>query len=194
MNPNFAFPWTLAAVAGLLIAGGLLSLCPLSGECPLVAMVAGRARTGPVAGPQPSDPTPDSQVPDGTPNTGKQDPPEGASPMSTAESEPRLTGEVLHADLASFDQLVLDSEVPVLVDFYADWCRPCQLLSPILTELAREVPDAKIVKVDVDDNPELARRFGISSIPALMLFEDGRVVDSRLGLVDKATLTQWLGS
>jgi len=194
MSPNFATPWTLAAVAGLLIAGGLLSLCPLSGECPLARMVAGRAETGPVAGPEVSAPLPDSQVPDDTPNTGQQDPPEGVNSMSTVNSEPRSAGKVLHADLESFEQIVLDSEVPVLVDFYADWCRPCQLLSPILEELARELPDAKIVKVDVDESRQLAGYFGISSIPALMVFKDGKVVDSRLGLVDKATLKQWLGS
>ncbi|HUT89470.1 MAG TPA: thioredoxin [Thermoguttaceae bacterium] len=114
--------------------------------------------------------------------------------MSTLKSQPASTGRVLHAGLESFEQIVLQSEVPVLVDFYADWCRPCQLLAPTLEELAREMPDAKIVKVNVDESPELAGHFGINSIPALMVFKDGNLVASRLGLVDKASLKQLLRS
>jgi thioredoxin 1 len=114
--------------------------------------------------------------------------------MSPLKSQPASTGRVLHADLESFEQIVLDSEVPVLVDFYADWCRPCQLLTPTLEQLARETPDAKIVKVNVDESPQLAGHFGVSSIPALMVFKDGKLVASRLGLVDKASLKQLLRS
>jgi thioredoxin 1 len=114
--------------------------------------------------------------------------------MSTLASRADSIGRVLHADLESFEQIVLDSEVPVLVDFYADWCRPCQLLAPTLDELAREMPDAKIVKVNVDQSPQLAGHFGISSIPALMVFKEGKLVASRLGLVDKASLKQLLRS
>jgi len=194
MSPLFATDWRLTAVAGLLIAGGLLSLCPLSGECPLVRMVSRKAETSPVARPEASAPAPISQSPDETPSADKQDPPEEGEAMSTLESKPRSPGKVLHADLESFERIVLESEVPVLVDFYADWCRPCQLLSPILEELAREVPDAKIVKVNVDESRQLAGHLGISSIPALMVFKDGKLVASRLGLVDKASLKQLLGS
>jgi thioredoxin 1 len=112
--------------------------------------------------------------------------------MSTVQSQSESTGRVLTANLESFEQIVLDSEVPVLVDFYADWCRPCQLLAPTLEELAREMPDAKIVKVNVDESPELAGHFGISSIPTLMVFKDGKLEASRRGLVDKASLEQLL--
>ena len=114
--------------------------------------------------------------------------------MSTLKSQPASAGKVLHADLESFEEVVLKSEVPVLVDFYADWCRPCQLLAPTLDELAREMPEAKIVKVNVEDSPRLAGQFGVSSIPALMVFKDGNLVASRLGLVDKASLKQLLRS
>ena len=114
--------------------------------------------------------------------------------MPTLEPKPQPVGEVLHADLESFERIVLESEAPVLVDFYADWCRPCQMLAPTLEELAREMPEARIVKVNVDDNPQLAGHFGISSIPALMVFKDGNLVAKRLGVLDKGSLRQLLGS
>ena len=114
--------------------------------------------------------------------------------MPTLEPKPQPVGAVLHADLESFEQIVLESEAPVLVDFYADWCRPCQILAPTLDELAREMPDARIVKVNVDHSPELAGHFGVSSIPALMVFKNGNLVAKRLGVADKASLKQMLGS
>jgi thioredoxin 1 len=114
--------------------------------------------------------------------------------MPVLHSKPHSVGEVLHADVENFEQIVLASEVPVLVDFYADWCRPCQILAPTLDELARETPDARIVKVNVDENLELAEHFGVSSIPALMVFKDGNLVAKRLGVLDKALLRELLGS
>ncbi len=87
--------------------------------------------------------------------------------------------------LTSFDDQVLKSDVPVLVDFYADWCGPCQLQAPIFDELAGEIETAKIVTVNVDDNPELATRYQISSIPTLLLFKNGRVVARHMGLASK---------
>jgi len=195
MSPLFAADGKLIAVATLLIAGGLFSLCPLSGECPLVRMIGRRAETKPVGRPEASAATPAPESPGETASTAPHDPPAGGGEtMSTLESKPASIGRVLHADLESFEQVVLKSEVPVLVDFYADWCRPCQMLAPTLEELAREMPDAKIVKVNVDESPQLAGHFGISSIPAVMVFKDGNVVASRLGLADKASLKQLLGS
>jgi thioredoxin 1 len=101
-------------------------------------------------------------------------------------------GQVHHADEANFDQLVLDSDVPVLVDFYADWCFPCQRLTPTLEELARETTDAKIVKVNVEHHPDLAARYGVRSIPSLKVFKDGQITGERLGLADKAQLRAML--
>ena len=98
-----------------------------------------------------------------------------------------------HADEANFDELVLNSDVPVLVDFYADWCGPCRTLAPVLEELARETSDAKIVKVNVEHSPQLAARYGISSIPSLKVFEDGKIVDEQVGLASKARLKVMLG-
>jgi thioredoxin 1 len=100
---------------------------------------------------------------------------------------------VYHADETNFDELVLKSDVPVLVDFYADWCGPCRMIAPVLEELAQETSDAKIVKVNVDHAPELATRYGISSIPSLKVFGDGKVVDEHLGLANKAQLKAMLG-
>ncbi len=106
--------------------------------------------------------------------------------MATAQSN----DQVLHVDQTQFDQVVLESEVPVLVDFYADWCGPCRALAPALDQLAKEVPDAKVVKVNVDDNQELAIRYRINSIPALMVFNGGQIAARHAGL---ASLPQLKG-
>ena len=102
-------------------------------------------------------------------------------------------GKVHYADEADFAELVLNSDVTVLVDFYADWCGPCQMVAPVLEELAREATDAKIVKVKVDHSPRLAARYGINSIPNLKVFEGGKVVDEEVGLASKARLKAMLG-
>lgn len=99
---------------------------------------------------------------------------------------------VHHADVTDFDRQVLRSEVPVLVDFYADWCGPCRALSPVLEELARETPNAKIVKVNVDDNPELAMQYRVDSIPRLIVFKNGRPVAQHSGLASKNYLKSLL--
>ena len=194
MSPLSPVGWKVIAAAALLITGGLLYACPSRGQCPLVQMFSGGR--GPTAAVQPqavAEPAPaESAVAAAKPAPDVS--PEGAETMSTLESKPQPVGEVLHADLDSFEQIVLESEAPVLVDFYADWCRPCQILAPTLDELAREMPDAKIVKIDVDKNPELAGHFGVSSIPALLVFKDGNLVAKRLGVLDKASLKQLLGS
>jgi thioredoxin 1 len=99
---------------------------------------------------------------------------------------------VQHANDVTFRDLVLKSELPVLVDFYADWCGPCQRLAPLLEELAAEVPSARIVKVNVDSSPRLAMEYGISSIPSLKLFKNGQVLDEVVGLASKRELQAML--
>ena len=108
--------------------------------------------------------------------------------MSTVQVSRKV--EHVHAD--NFNASVLQSEVPVLVDFYADWCRPCQALTPVLEELAHENPNAKIVKVNVDENPELAARYKISSIPALLVFRHSRLAGRHIGLANKTMLARLL--
>jgi thioredoxin 1 len=95
---------------------------------------------------------------------------------------------VIHADEKTFRKEVLKSDVPVLVDFYADWCGPCRALGPVLEELADETPNAKIVKINVDNSPQLAGKYGVSSIPNLLVFRDGKVTDQQVGLASKEQL------
>lgn len=97
-----------------------------------------------------------------------------------------------HADAADFETKVLRSNSPVLVDFYADWCGPCRALAPVLEELARENPSARIVKVNVDESQELAVRYRVDTIPRLMVFKDGQAVAQHSGLASKAHLNALL--
>jgi thioredoxin len=91
-------------------------------------------------------------------------------------------GKVLHLNDVEFDSEVLKSEVPVLVDFYADWCGPCHAIAPTIEALSNEFEGkVKFVKVDVDANQEVASRYEIMSIPTIMLFENGKVEDSIVG-------------
>lgn len=92
---------------------------------------------------------------------------------------------------ANFDQEVLQSDVPVLVDFWAPWCPPCRAIAPTLDTLAEEYQGkAKIVKLDVDDEPDVALRYGISGIPALLLFKGGQQVGQLTGAHPKANISK----
>ncbi|NUQ63537.1 MAG: thioredoxin [Pirellulales bacterium] len=102
------------------------------------------------------------------------------------------SGKVQHANEDTFSREVLGSNVPVLVDFYADWCGPCQRLAPTLEELARDTPDAKVVKVNVDHSPRLAARYGVDSIPSVKVFKNGEVVAEHVGLASKLQLLDLL--
>ncbi len=93
-----------------------------------------------------------------------------------------VTGKVMHLNDGEFDAEVLKSEIPVLVDFYADWCGPCHTIAPTIEALSNEFNGRlKFVKVDVDANQEVASRYEIMSIPTIMLFENGKVEDSIVG-------------
>ncbi len=92
----------------------------------------------------------------------------------------------------NFAQEVLNSDKPVLIDFWAAWCGPCRMLSPVVDEVADENPGIKVGKVNVDEQGELAMKFGISSIPTLMLFKDGKNVDSSIGVVQKSAIEKMI--
>ena len=90
----------------------------------------------------------------------------------------------------NFSQEVLQSDKPVLVDFFATWCGPCKMLSPIVDQLADEHPEVKVCKLDVDENQDLAQQFQVMSIPTLILFKDGQATSKVVGLQTKAALEQ----
>ncbi len=93
---------------------------------------------------------------------------------------------LIHANKESFDKII--NQKAVLIDFWAPWCMPCQMLAPVLEELAEEIPDLLIAKINVDDDPELAIKYYINSIPALLYFENGELKNQSLGYMDKAQL------
>ena len=100
--------------------------------------------------------------------------------------------EILHVTEANFGSQVLQADKPVLVDFWATWCGPCQMQAPILEELVKERDDVIIAKVDVDQNPNLAQKYRVMSIPMLAVFKNGQPVVSAVGLQNKVTLNEML--
>lgn len=99
---------------------------------------------------------------------------------------------VLHITKETFEQEVLKSSRPVLVDFWADWCGPCRMVGPVLEEIARERPDIKVGKINVDEQPELAARFSISSIPTLLVVKEGKITNMQVGARPKAAILDML--
>ena len=96
---------------------------------------------------------------------------------------------------ASFDEDVLKSNDAVLVDFWAEWCGPCRMIAPVLDEIAGEMAGKlKIVKLNVDENPATAAKYGVMSIPTLMLFKNGELASRQVGAAPKAKLVQWVHS
>ena len=102
---------------------------------------------------------------------------------------------IKHVTDASFEDDVLKANGPVLLDFWAEWCGPCKMIGPSLEEIAKEMDGkVKITKLNIDENPELAARFGVRSIPTLMVFKDGEVADIKVGALPKTALSQWISS
>jgi thioredoxin 1 len=99
----------------------------------------------------------------------------------------------VHVSDASFETDVLKSEVPVVVDFWAEWCGPCHMIAPALEEIAKTLgPKAKIVKLDVDKNPYTPSKYGVRGMPTLMIFKGGQVAASKLGAAPKSQLQSWI--
>ncbi|MCR5370726.1 MAG: thioredoxin [Clostridium sp.] len=99
---------------------------------------------------------------------------------------------VFTIDPKNFEEKVTNSKSPVLVDFWAAWCGPCTMLSPIVEQLSEEHPEISFGKVNVDEAPELAQRFQVSAIPTLVLFKDGKAVDISVGVKSKDDLENFL--
>ena len=99
---------------------------------------------------------------------------------------------VIHIDRNNFQSEVLDSDRPVLLDFWAPWCTPCRMVGPILDEIAGERSDIKVAKVNVDEQPELAGQFGVMNIPTLVAMKEGRTVQQAMGARPKAQILSML--
>ncbi len=95
-----------------------------------------------------------------------------------------------HVNDNNFEEEVLKSSGVVVVDFYATWCGPCKMLAPVLEELSQEVPDAKIVKIDVDENPVTANMYKVVNIPTIKIFKNGELIDTKVGFQPKDNLKE----
>ncbi len=101
---------------------------------------------------------------------------------------------VVHLTKENFEKEVLTSQKPVLIDFFATWCGPCRMVSPIIEEIASENAGSKVCKVDVDEQPDLARQFGVMSIPTLVVVKDGKVINKSIGAKSKKAIMAMLES
>lgn len=100
---------------------------------------------------------------------------------------------VINLTAENFEKEVLNSSEPVLVDFWASWCGPCKMLSPVVDEVAEQTEGVKVGKVNIDEQRSLAERYGIMSIPTLMLFKNGAAVEQSVGIVPKETILRMIG-
>lgn len=102
-------------------------------------------------------------------------------------------GNIMNVTSKNFEEEVLNSNIPVLVDFWASWCGPCKMMSPVVDEIAKEMEGkAKVCKVNIDDEQDLAVKYGIMSIPTFLIFKDGKVVNSIVGVQDKQKIINLL--
>ncbi|MET4675447.1 thioredoxin 1 [Luteibacter sp. PvP120] len=114
-------------------------------------------------------------------------------PPSHPFLEITVSDKITHTSDAAFQQEVLDSDTPVLLDFWAEWCGPCKSIAPLLDELAGEYEGKlKIVKINIDENQQTPRQFGVRGIPTLMLFKDGKVAGTQIGAVGKGQLAKFI--
>lgn len=100
--------------------------------------------------------------------------------------------EIIHGNEENFDNVI--NEGTVLVDFFATWCGPCRMLGPVLEELASDRSEVKIVKVDIDGSENLAKKYGIMSVPTLLLFKNGQLISQKTGFMPKEMLNEWINN
>ena len=103
-----------------------------------------------------------------------------------------MTDKVLHINDDQFEQEVIGSDRPVFVDFWAPWCGPCRMVGPFIDELAEEMPNVKFVKSDIDKNTEVAAKLGVMSIPNMIVFKDGNIVNRQIGGLPKNELKAFI--
>ncbi len=104
-----------------------------------------------------------------------------------------MSGNLVHVSESTFDEVVINANGPVLVDYWAEWCGPCKMIEPILHELASEYGDKlTIAKVNIDENPQVANRFKIRGIPTLMIFQDGEHQGTKVGAMTKGALKEFV--
>ena len=95
----------------------------------------------------------------------------------------------------SFHEDITSSNLPIIIDFWAEWCGPCKQIGPILEEISNERKDTlKVLKINIDENPKIPQKYGVRGIPTLMLFKDGNLIDTKVGSLPKSSLINWIDS